>query len=70
MEHESDLYKWLESDVLSLVVDMIIYSGMKDLSANAKKWANEWSMYKKCIADLSGLNWFTLKAICRRTLDE
>ena len=64
------LDQWLETDILNRVVDMIIYSGTKNLEEMTDKWPDEWSMYKECAAELAGLDWFSLKAVIRKVLLE
>ena len=62
------LDQWLETDIMNRIVDMILYTGIKDLSQMTDKWPDEWSMYKECAAELSKLDWFTLKATIRKAL--
>lgn len=68
MAENKILEEWLDTDIIDRVVDMIIYTGIKELSRSVDKWPNEWDMYRQCIDELCHLDWFSLKANVRRTL--
>ena len=68
MAKNSIIEQWLETDVMDRVVDMIIYTGLKDLAEAVEHWPDEWMMYRNCVRDLNRVDWLTLKKQLRRVL--